>query len=100
MSAQTSRTKEEGKPDKFVDISDEEQAITQSGHDIMYQEEIRLYLDRKQQFQKNVMRACEYIMSHCNAVMRARIEEIPDYKECPGYTKFLTPSNAWATKNS
>ena len=69
------KIKEEGQEEKDVPVLKEEQEMMQSGHDIMFHEEVRLYLDCKQQFEKNKKKACEYIMSHCNTVMRAKLRK-------------------------
>ena len=81
VTAKTTMIKNEEGTESSVPVSKEEQDMLQSGYGIMYHEEVHLHLDRKMQFMKNKKKACEYIISHCNTVMRARIEEIPNYKE-------------------
>ena len=72
------------KDDKFIEepVTDEEMAIEQSGCDITFQEEVHLHLECKAAFKQNKRKSCKCTMGFCNAVMRNRIENILDSKDC------------------
>ena len=76
---------------KLIDLSAEEPkrvisaeadaakaALEQSGLDIKYQEELRRYLDRKDNLRKGLTKAYALIFStYCNRTMQYRVEEHP-----------------------
>ena len=52
--------------------------IIQDEHDIMFQEEVYLYLDRNQTFTLHKNKVYKIILSYCNTDMRSHIEGNPD----------------------
>ena len=58
----------------------EERAIDQDGLNIHYQEELRVYFDRKSLLRENQSKAFSLVLSsYCTKQMQQRIEEHPDY---------------------
>ena len=57
-----------------------EKDLDQTGLDIMYQEELKRYLERKEDLEGNMTRAYALIFSqYCNKTMQSRVEEHKDY---------------------
>ena len=55
--------------------------LEQGGFDIKYQEELRRFLDRKDNLRQNLIKAYALIFtSYCNRTMQSRIEEHPDFE--------------------
>ena len=55
-------------------------SIQQTGHDIMYQEELKIYLERKGLLEENLTKAYALIFSqYCNRTMQSRVEEHKDF---------------------
>ncbi|HET7638102.1 MAG TPA: C2HC-type zinc finger protein, partial [Ktedonobacteraceae bacterium] len=55
--------------------------LEQSGFDIKYQEELRRFLDRKDNLRQGLVKAYALIFSnYCNRTMQSRIEEHPEFE--------------------
>ena len=55
-------------------------SLEQTGHDIMYQEELKRYLERKDDLEENLTKAYALILSqYCNKTMQSRVEEHKDF---------------------
>ena len=56
-------------------------ALAQSGLDIKYQEELRRYLDRKDNLRKGLTKAYALIFgNYCSRTMQSRVEEHPEFE--------------------
>ena len=52
----------------------------QDGLDILYQEELRMYLERKNHLCENKLKVYSLIISnYCTTLMKTRVKEHPDY---------------------
>ena len=70
------------KPTRGISKADntDEKKHEQDGLDILYQEELRMYLDRKKHLRDNELKAYSLIISnYCTTLMKTRIEEHPEY---------------------
>ena len=55
--------------------------LKQDGFDIMYQAEIKQYLERVQALEENMNRAYALIIgTYCSKAIQGRVEEHPDYE--------------------
>ena len=55
-------------------------SLEQTGFDIKYQEELRRFLDRKDNLRQGLTKAYALILSnYCNKVMQSRVKEHPDF---------------------
>ena len=73
---------EEAEPKRKLSqkTSQVEKDLDQTGLDIMYQEELKRYLERKEDLEGNMTRAYALIFSqYCNKTMQSRVEEHKDY---------------------
>ena len=63
-----------------IDTDDEVRSMEQTGHDIMFQEELKRYLERKENLEENLTKAYALIFSqYCNKTMQSRVEEHKDF---------------------
>ena len=71
---------EEPKRDESTESDDTKRAYQQNGMDILYQERLRVHLEREKHLRENEKKAYSLITgNYCTKEMRTRIEEHPDY---------------------
>ncbi len=70
------------KPVRMITAATDEKlaSIEQAEYDMMYQEDFKLFIKRKEAYRQNKAKAYALIIKHCNKTMVNKIEEVPDFE--------------------